>query len=113
MALFKCQHHWLNWLDKGTDFVKVLSFDFSKAFDSVSHQIVRDKLKFCDLDPYITNWIISSLSDRKQREVVDGVTTKYVDINSRVPQGTVLGPVLLYIIMNDITQVQIQAIIFL
>ena len=103
MALIECQHHWLNWLDKGTDFVKVLSFDFSKAFDSVSHKIVCDKLKFYDLNPYITNWIISFLSDRKQRVVVDGVISKYVDINRGVPQGTVLGPVLFSIMVNDIT----------
>ena len=71
MALIKCQKPCLNWLDKGTDFVKVLSFDFSKAFDSVSHKIVCDELVFYDLTPYITNWIISFLSDRKKRVVVD------------------------------------------
>ena len=104
MALIKCQHHWLNWRDKGTDFVKVLSFDFSKAFDSVSHKIVCDKLKFYDFNPYITNWIISFLiSDPKARVVVDGVTTKYVDINGGVPQGTALGLVLFSVMVNGIT----------
>lgn len=41
-ALIKCQHHWL---DKDADFVQVLSFDFSKAFDSLSQQVLRDKVK--------------------------------------------------------------------
>ena len=45
MALIKCQHHWLSWLDKEADFVRVYSFDFRKAFDSVSHEIVCNKLK--------------------------------------------------------------------
>ena len=74
-------------LTKVLSFVKVLSFDFSKAFDSVSHKIVCDKLKFYDLNPYITNWIISFLSDRKQRVVVDGVTTNYLDVSRGVPEG--------------------------
>ena len=37
MALIKCQHTWLKWLDGNADFVRIFSFDFSKAFDSVSH----------------------------------------------------------------------------
>ena len=44
MALIKCQHHWLGWLDTEADFAKVYSFDFSKAFDLVSHEIVHNKL---------------------------------------------------------------------
>ena len=44
-ALIKCQHHWLNWLDKDADFVQVLSFHFSKAFDSLSQRVLRDKVK--------------------------------------------------------------------
>ena len=45
----------------------------------------------------------SSLNDQKQRVVVDRVTTKYVDINRRLPQGTVLGPILFSMMVNDIT----------
>ena len=44
IALIKCQHNWLKWLDGDADFVRVLSFDFSKAFDTVSHKIVCEKL---------------------------------------------------------------------
>ena len=105
MALIKCQHHWLNWLDKGTYFVKVPCFDFSKAFHSVSHKIVCDKLKFYNWNPFIINCIISFLSDRKQRVVVDGVTTKYVDINRGILQVAAVGPVLFSIVVNDIQAV--------
>ena len=45
MALIKCQHTWLKWLDGNADFVRIFSFDFSKAFDSVSHNILCSKLK--------------------------------------------------------------------
>jgi len=105
MALIKRQHHWLGWLDTEADFAKVYSFDFSKAFDSVSHEIVHNKLGSYNINQYVINWIISFLSNRKQRVVVDDVSTKFVDINRGVPQVTVLGPDLFSIMVNDIIAV--------
>ena len=58
-ALLCNQHFWMRWLDGHSNFVRVLSFDFSKAFDSVSHRVVTDKLKKVpDINPYIVNWVI-------------------------------------------------------
>ena len=85
------------------DFVRIFSFDFSKAFDSVSHQILCNKLKTLNINN--TNWIISFLADRKQRVMVDDIHTEMVSINRGVPQGTVFGPVLFSIMVNDITAV--------
>ena len=99
MALIKCQHTWLKWLNGNADFVRIFSFDFSKAFDSVSHNILCSKLKQVNINPYIINWLISFLDPRKQRVV------EYVSINSGFPQATVLGPVLFSIFINNIKAV--------
>ncbi|CAB3994753.1 lysosomal aspartic protease-like [Paramuricea clavata] len=105
MALIKCQHTWLRWLEGDAKYVRVLSFDFRKAFDSVPHDILCEKLKKLPINPYVTNWLIRFLEDRKQRVVVDGIETEYLNINQGVPQGTVLGPVLFSIMVNDIKTV--------
>ena len=105
MALIKCQYTWLKWLDCGAKYVRVLSFDFSKAFDNVPHNILCEKIKKLPINPYIVNWIISFLKERRQRVVVDGIVTEYLDINRGVPQGTVLGPILFSIMVNDIKPV--------
>ena len=81
MALVKSQHYWLKWLDGNANFVRVLSFDFSKAFDTVSHYILSDKLKATDINRYEINWILDFLSQRKQRVVVDGITSEFIDID--------------------------------
>ena len=80
----------------------MLSFDFSKAFHTVSHKIIIEKLRRTKLNPYITNWIINFVSNRKQRVVVDGFITNYLSINRGIPQGTVLGPILFSLMVNDI-----------
>lgn len=79
MALIKCQHNWLGWLDGDVDFVRVLSFDLSKAFDTFSHKIVCEKFKSINLNPYIIDRIISFLGNLKQRVVVDEIIADYVE----------------------------------
>ena len=83
----------LKGLDGIANFVGIFSFDFSKAFDFISHNTFCSKLKEVNINPYIINWFISFLDQRKQRVVVVGYRTEYVSINRGVPQGTVLGPV--------------------
>ena len=105
MALLKSQHNWRKWLDGNVDFVQIFSFDFSKAFDSVSHRILVSKRRDVDINPYILNWLISFISNRKQRVEVDGIITEYIDITRNVPQGTVLGPILFSLMISDIKPV--------
>ncbi len=68
----------------------------------VPHNILCNKLKQLNINPYIYNWIISFLSSRKQRVKVDGMLTEFADINRGVPQGTILGPILFSVMVNDI-----------
>ena len=94
MALLKSHYNWQKWLDGNADFVWIFSFDFSKAFDSLSHRILASTLRDVDINLYILNWLISFISNRKQWVVADTITTEYLDITSGVPQGKLLGPIL-------------------
>jgi hypothetical protein len=103
-ALIKCQQQWLKWLDvEEVDSVRVISFNFSKAFDTVSHDILYEKLKQTNLNLYIINWILDLLTIRKQRVVVDRIVTDFLDINRGIQQGTVpIGPFLFSLMVSDI-----------
>ena len=71
-----------------------------KAFDNVPQDVLFEKVKTLPLNPYVVNCLINQ--DRERRVTVDGITTKFLRINRGVPQGTVLGPILFSIIINDI-----------
>ena len=105
MALVKCQHEWLKPLDSDADFIRIFSFPFSKAFDSVPHDIVCRKLRNLEVNPYIHNSIVIFLKGRQQRVVVDGISTSYLSINRGIPQGTVFGPIPFSFMINDIKAV--------
>lgn len=101
-ALIKSQHKWNEWLDSGADCVRVFTIDFKKAFDMVSHKIVCEKLqRLSMLNPYITKWICDFLSNRIQRVTSNGVHAQWLHINRGVPQGTILGPFLFSVMVND------------
>ena len=99
-------------LDEGK-FVLGVFLDLKKAFDTIDHKILLSKLEHYGLRGVASNWLCSYLSNRKQFTFVNGCNSHLGTINTGVPQGSVLGPILFTLYVNDMANAsQLQPRLF-
>jgi len=85
--------------------IHCLLLDIAKAFDSVSHQRLLLRLESLGIHGILLLWFISFLTKRYQRVVIDGSFSEWLPVRSGVPQGSVLGPLLLLLYVDELHKI--------
>ena len=106
--MLNCRNEWTKFLDQGKT-LDVIYIDFSKAFDSVSHEKLLYKLSKYGLGEKLIKWVNTFLCNRSQLVKIDGSFSISLDVTSGVPQGSILGPTFFLIYINDLCDLEISS----
>ena len=106
-ALLDITHTWHCHLNDGKE-VAIVFFDYAKAFDSIPHAPLLSVLSNIGLHHHIIQWLSAYLTNRRQRVIVNDSFSTPAHASSGVPQGSIIGPILFDIYINDITTLQLS-----
>jgi hypothetical protein len=104
LQLLHIMDEWTLSLEEGGQ-INTVYADFAKAFDKVPHCPLIHKLRSYKVNEDIIQWITSFLCYRKQRVKLNGCYSEWTDVISGIPQGTILGPILFIIYINDLPDI--------